>query len=209
MPGKQMAVDADLNAGTIGEGRAGAAPRRGSRLLRLHGRCVQIRARRRHRGHPSSLLIQHRRLHGRRAGARPERRPDGRTYPAGHRRRLVAQIAGAADLGGGGDGGLARRQGERTTSAGRSFLQPGAGVAARAGISATILGMLGVIPGMPNCRSWASPGIVGYRRLAWVAKRPPEPAGRRRAAPAGFAPATPAGTTCARSTSSAWNWATG
>jgi flagellar biosynthesis protein FlhA len=50
MPGKQMAIDADLNAGLIDEDEAAQAPRRvaaGSRLLRLHGRCQQVRARRR------------------------------------------------------------------------------------------------------------------------------------------------------------------
>jgi flagellar biosynthesis protein FlhA len=53
MPGKQMAIDADLNAGLITQDEARGAPRRGARrgrLLRLHGRRQQVRARRRHAG---------------------------------------------------------------------------------------------------------------------------------------------------------------
>jgi flagellar biosynthesis protein FlhA len=48
MPGKQMAIDADLNAGLIGEEmhrKRRARDLAGSRLLRLDGWCVQIRAR--------------------------------------------------------------------------------------------------------------------------------------------------------------------
>ncbi len=48
MPGKQMAIDADLNAGLIDQNQAKTAPpgsRPGSRVLRLHGRCQQVRAR--------------------------------------------------------------------------------------------------------------------------------------------------------------------
>jgi flagellar biosynthesis protein FlhA len=48
MPGKQMAIDADLNAGLIDQNqakarRSGSGP--GSRVLWLHGRCQQVRAR--------------------------------------------------------------------------------------------------------------------------------------------------------------------
>ena len=52
MPGKQMAIDADLSAGLIDEKEARAPPQgaRGrKRLLRRHGRRLEIRARRRHR----------------------------------------------------------------------------------------------------------------------------------------------------------------
>ncbi len=54
MPGKQMSIDADLNAGVIDQATAQKAPRRvvpRIRLLRCHGRCIQICQRRRHRGH--------------------------------------------------------------------------------------------------------------------------------------------------------------
>ena len=52
MPGKQMAIDADLSAGLIDEKeakRAPQGPRSGIQFLRRHGRRQQIRARRRHR----------------------------------------------------------------------------------------------------------------------------------------------------------------
>jgi hypothetical protein len=58
MPGKQMAIDADLNAGTDHPGRGPRTPRRRDPrggLLRLHGRCQQVRARRRHRRHPDPV----------------------------------------------------------------------------------------------------------------------------------------------------------
>ena len=50
MPGKQMAIDADLNAGLITDEeardrRAGDRPR--GRLLRRHGRCLEVRQGRR------------------------------------------------------------------------------------------------------------------------------------------------------------------
>ena len=54
MPGKQMAIDADLNAGIIDETRSPAPPRgnhAAGRLLRGDGRCQQVRPRRRHRRH--------------------------------------------------------------------------------------------------------------------------------------------------------------
>ena len=74
MPGKQMAIDADLNAGLIGEDEARkrrAGGRAGSRLLRLDGRRQQVRARRRGRRHHDPAH-QHRRRPGRRhAAARP------------------------------------------------------------------------------------------------------------------------------------------
>ncbi len=55
MPGKQMAIDADLNAGVITDEEATQAPRdhrQGGRLLRRHGRRVQVREGRRDRGGP-------------------------------------------------------------------------------------------------------------------------------------------------------------
>ena len=54
MPGKQMAIDADLNAGLIDENEARHASREdlaGGRFLRRHGRCFQVRAWRRDRRH--------------------------------------------------------------------------------------------------------------------------------------------------------------
>ena len=77
MPGKQMAIDADLNAGLITEDEARARrleDRAGGRLLRRHGRRQQVRARRRHRRHPDPAHQHHRRPRHRRAAARPDRR---------------------------------------------------------------------------------------------------------------------------------------
>ena len=54
MPGKQMAIDADLNSGLINETEAKRRRKRGrrrSRLLRRDGRCVEVREGRRDRGH--------------------------------------------------------------------------------------------------------------------------------------------------------------
>ena len=71
MPGKQMAIDADLSAGLIDEDDRQAAPRgprAGERLLRQHGRRLQVRARRRHR-RPAHHLHQHHRRHDHRHDA--------------------------------------------------------------------------------------------------------------------------------------------
>ena len=54
MPGRQMAIDADLNAGIIDEREAQrrrAGDHAAGRLLRGDGRCQQVRPRRRHRRH--------------------------------------------------------------------------------------------------------------------------------------------------------------
>ena len=89
MPGKQMAIDADLNAGLItqDEARARRARRaRGSRLLRLHGRCQQVRPRRRGRRHPDSVHQHHRRPGHRHHRSRPaDRRSRQDLHPADHR----------------------------------------------------------------------------------------------------------------------------
>ena len=64
MPGKQMAIDADLNAGLIGEDEARRRRSEiaaGGRLLRLDGRRLQVRARRRRRRHPDPVHQHHRR----------------------------------------------------------------------------------------------------------------------------------------------------
>ena len=74
MPGKQMAIDADLSAGLINEEEARRRRREiedESRILRRHGRRLEIRARRRDRG-PAGGVHQHHRRH------------DHRHRPAGH-----------------------------------------------------------------------------------------------------------------------------
>ena len=83
IPGKQMAIDADLNAGADRREGGDAAPARaggGKRLLRLHGRRLQVRARRRHRRphhHRRQRLRRHR-----------HRRHPPRHVAGGSRRRL-------------------------------------------------------------------------------------------------------------------------
>ena len=57
LPGKQMAIDADLNAGLIDESQARArreADRPRSRVLRRHGRRRPLQPARRPRHHPAS-----------------------------------------------------------------------------------------------------------------------------------------------------------
>jgi flagellar biosynthesis protein FlhA len=199
MPGKQMAVDADLNAGTDRREGSQAPPRRSGRrsgLLRLDGRCLQVRARRCGRRHPDPADQHLRRLRHRRAAARPERRQAADTYillAVGD--ALVAQIPGPADLGGRRHGGVARGQGPRS---GRQIVTADVHLAAVLGITATILGVLGVIPGMPHVvflssrPCWAMP--PGCWRIS-----PPAPPMRRSSARRPTA--KPAGTTCSRSTS--------
>ena len=73
MPGKQMAIDADLNAGLIMTRRPGPATqgdRPGSRLLRGDGRRQQVRPRRCHRRHHHHPDQYRRRFRHRRAAKR-------------------------------------------------------------------------------------------------------------------------------------------
>ena len=77
MPGKQMAIDADLNAGLIDEKEA--RQRRKTLedevgLLRRHGRRFEIRPRRRHRRAPRGDDQRHRRHDHRHRAARPQLR---------------------------------------------------------------------------------------------------------------------------------------
>ena len=75
MPGRQMAIDADLNAGVIDEKEAQrrrSGDHAAGRLLRSHGRCQQVRARRRDRRHH-----HHADQHRRRADHRRVRSRDG------------------------------------------------------------------------------------------------------------------------------------
>ena len=69
MPGKQMAIDADLNAGLIDEDAGPPAPRRGhrrGRLLRRDGRRLEVRQGRRDRRHRHHADQPDRRLRDRR-----------------------------------------------------------------------------------------------------------------------------------------------
>ena len=91
MPGKQMAIDADLSAGLIDETRspppAQDAGRR-KRILRRHGRRLEIRARRRDRGPARRLHQRHRRHdHRHRATGHAVRRSRQDLHAADRRRR--------------------------------------------------------------------------------------------------------------------------
>lgn len=79
MPGKQMAIDADLNAGLIDqeEARNVAPGVFGSRLLRLHGRCLEVRPRRCDR-RPADPVHQPHRWYRHRYRAAPDELQRGR-----------------------------------------------------------------------------------------------------------------------------------
>ena len=103
MPGKQMAIDADLNAGLITDDQARAAALGDlarSRLLRRDGRRLEVRQRRRdgrrdhHRDQPRRR--DHRR---RRSSTTWLRRRDPPVLAADRRRRPRRADPGAADLG--------------------------------------------------------------------------------------------------------------
>jgi flagellar biosynthesis protein FlhA len=163
MPGKQMAIDADLNAGLIDEQEAKQAPRRGgrgSRLLRFDGRCQQVRARRRH-GRPADPVHHHRRrLHHRHDGHGMSAGEAAAATSPGRGRRAGGADPGAADLGGLGDGGLARRQGRghRQQIRGQVFDSPRSLGMAAASSSAWAW--------CRACRTWCS-GSSAARWAGW------------------------------------------
>ena len=86
MPGKQMAVDADLSAGLINETEARERRKRSSdQLLRRHGRRLEIRARRCDRRALDRRHQYHRRHHHRRGAAGHVLRCASNLHPAHHR----------------------------------------------------------------------------------------------------------------------------
>ena len=100
MPGKQMAIDADLSAGLIDEDEARRRRKtaRGRiRLLRRHGRRLEIRARRRHR-RPAGGVHQHHRRHDHRhrAAGHAVRRSRAHLHAA-HGRRRAGHAGPGAD----------------------------------------------------------------------------------------------------------------
>ena len=127
MPGKQMAIDADLNAGLIDEKEAKRRRAEVGEEAEFFGSmdgASQVRARRRGRRHADPVHQHRRRLHHRRGAARPDapaQAADSYILLAiGD--ALVAQIPALLISVAAGDGGVARRQG-RTTSAARSRSQ--------------------------------------------------------------------------------------
>ncbi len=102
MPGKQMSIDSDLNAGLIDEAEARHAPqaaRRRSRVLRRHGRRFPLHPARRRRQHSDHQHQHHRRIPDRRAAARhgPAARARNLHRPD-HRRRPGDRHPRADDL---------------------------------------------------------------------------------------------------------------
>ena len=110
MPGKQMAIDADLSAGLIDEDEARRRRKTledESRLLRRHGRRLQIRARRRHRRPAGGIHQHHRRHDHRHRPAGPAVRRGRAHLHAAHRRRRPGHADPGADrLDRGGPAGL-------------------------------------------------------------------------------------------------------
>ena len=73
LPGKQMSIDSDLNAGLIDENEARSAAQAAgdrSRVLRRHGRRIALHAARRGGEHPDHRHQHHRRIPDRRSAAR-------------------------------------------------------------------------------------------------------------------------------------------
>ena len=73
LPGKQMSIDSDLNAGLIDETEAQQPPQRAvdrGGILRRHGRRLALHAARRDREHSDHRHQHHRRLPDRRPAAR-------------------------------------------------------------------------------------------------------------------------------------------
>ena len=128
MPGKQMAIDADLSAGLINEKDARTPPQaaRGrKRVLRRDGRRLEVRARRRDR-RPAGRLHQHHRRHDHRhRAAGPAVRRGRPQLHAAHRRRWPGHAGAGADRLD--RGGPARLQGGR----GRRRRQGAAGATLR------------------------------------------------------------------------------
>ena len=211
MPGKQMAIDADLNAGLIDEKEA---KRRRAEVGdeaeffgSMDGASKYVRG-----DAMAGLLILFINIiggfvigvaqHDLSAGA------GGRQlHPARRRRRAGGADPGAADLGGRGDGGVARRQGQRRRQpdhAARCSRSPRS-----LAIVAGVIGVLGAIPGHAAPRVPAARLGPGLRRVA-AARAPARGEERAQAAAARRPRPTPrrAGTTCSRSTRSASRSAT-
>jgi hypothetical protein len=213
MPGKQMAIDADLNAGLIDEKEA---KRRRAEVGEeadffgsMDGASKFVRG-----DAIAGILILFINIVGgfiigmASTACRPARRP--RLHPAGRGRRAGGADPGAADLGGRGDGGVARGQGaghrQRRSAARCSSSPQGAGPSRRA--SSALLGLI------PACRTWCSwliagaaglAGLAGWRSASAAARLHPSQRPGRAARPA----PRPAGTTCSRWTRWAWRSATG
>ena len=167
MPGKQMAIDADLSAGLIDEDEARQRPQRaggGKRLLRRHGRRREVRARRRDR-RPDHHRHQHRRRPHRSAwcstACRSPTRPQTFTtltvgdglvtqIPA----LLVSTAAGIVVTKGGIEGSPTRRWSASSAASRSRWRWPRRGG-----------GRWRCCRACRSCRSWRSPALAGGARL--------------------------------------------
>ena len=118
MPGKQMAIDADLNAGMIDQREAQRRRQEShaaGRLLRRDGRRQQVRPRRRHRGHHHHSDQHRRRTVHRHRPERHEPEPGRRAvHHAYDRRRAGDAGARVSDFAGGRHVGHAEQPGEQS-----------------------------------------------------------------------------------------------
>ena len=210
MPGKQMAIDADLNAGLIDEKEA---KRRRAEVGdeaeffgSMDGASKFVKG-----DAVAGLLILVINIIGGLILGVAQPRPDGgaggrQLHPARHRRRAGGADPGAAALDRRGDGRLARRQGRRRRQPDR---QPGVLLAALAGDRRRRAlrprrHSRHAAPGVPVARlgarlrrlAAARAPAAGEERARSRRRRRPRPTPRR------------AGRTCSRSTPSAWRSAT-
>ena len=169
MPGKQMAIDADLSAGLIDEETAKAAPQGAGgrkRLLRRDGRRLEIRPRRRHRGPFDRLHQRHRRHHHRRCPAGHELCDAARTYTIltvgdGLVTQVPALIVSTA-------AGLLVSKAGITGSADKAMMKQLSGYPQALGMSAGVMLVLALLPGIPMLPFLALGG--GAAVLAWKAR---------------------------------------
>ncbi len=184
LPGKQMSIDSDLNAGLIDEAEARApaqAARRRGRVLRRHGRRIALHAARRGGEHSDHGHQHHRGLPDRRAAARHGSAARARDlHGADHRRRPGDGHPGADDL----DFGRPDRHARQfRRAAGRGL--PPAGLRQRPAAAAgrRRAGRHGgVLRACRRFRSCCSGGGIGDVGLADAPKscQLPKDAGRRR-----------------------------
>ena len=153
MPGKQMAIDADLNAGLIDEKEAKRRRAEVGEEAEFFGSMDGASKYVRGDAMAGLLILLINIVGGFIIGvvaARPRRRRGGQQLrAAGGRRRAGGADSVAADLGRRGDGRLARRQGAGCRQPDR---QAGLRSPRSLAITAGVIGLLGVIPGMPHRR---------------------------------------------------------
>ena len=163
MPGKQMAIDADLSAGLIDEKAAKRAPQgagRRKRLLRRDGRRLEIRARRRHRRPADRLHQHHRRHHHRRraaghvASAMPPAPTRVLTVGDGLVTQVPALIVSTA-------AGLLVSKAGVSGAADKALMRQFSGYPQALGMSAGVMLVLALLPGIPMLPFLALGGGAG------------------------------------------------